>query len=133
MYAEKIPNNEHSWLVEPFFEAETFIPKRMFGCLACYLHGKLMLVLADSEDPWSGVLVVTDRSQHPALQSSFPHLIAHPVLCKWLYIPAANEHFEKTVTDIVQRCLEDDARIGILPKEKKRKKKKLTRSAKQSR
>ena len=118
----KIPKNEYSWLIEPFLECESFIPKRMFGCLACYLHGKLMLVLADSEEPWNGVLVATDKEKHSALKKEFKSLEKHPILGKWLYIPGDDEDFENTVNKLVKYCLENDQRLGVMPKPKKKEK-----------
>ncbi|MCO6429382.1 MAG: hypothetical protein J5J00_00855 [Deltaproteobacteria bacterium] len=124
MIENKVPFNQHVWLIEPLFESDTFIAKRMFGCLACYLHGRLKLVLADSDEPWNGVLIATAREHHQSLMRQLPELIEHEVLGKWLYISCADERFETGVRKIVSLCLSDDIRIGVLPSEKKRKRRK---------
>src|SRR6476660_9031274 len=79
--------NALEWILEPLESQHHFIQKKMFGCLAAYLDDRLVLVLADSEDPWNGILVPTDRDWHSHLQKEFPELTPHSVLGKWLYLP----------------------------------------------
>ena len=42
------------WVIEPLMDEPSFLEKSMFGCLACYLHGRLALLLASGEEPWNG-------------------------------------------------------------------------------
>ena len=109
------------WLIEPLETQSTYIRKKMFGCEAVYLNGKLMLVLTASEEPWNGVLVATSREHHPTLQADWGQLTSHPVLGKWLYISQNNAAFESTATSIVKSILKSDSRIGVEPKPKKMK------------
>jgi hypothetical protein len=102
-------------LVEGLATEESFVARAMFGCLACYVHGKLMLVLADKRPPWSGVLVATDRERHPALRAVVPRLRAHPVLGKWLLLPASAPTFEDDVFRLVDLVRAEDPRLGVEP------------------
>lgn len=39
------------WVVEPLMEQPSYLQRAMFGCQGCYLHGRLMLVLAARREP----------------------------------------------------------------------------------
>ncbi|MGH7818663.1 MAG: hypothetical protein ACREQ9_02730, partial [Candidatus Binatia bacterium] len=73
----------------------------MFGCVGCYLDGRIVLVLADRGEPWQGLLLPVERAVHPALRRSFGALREHPVLTKWLYLPSAGRGFAGTAEEIV--------------------------------
>ena len=109
------------WLLEPLQNQETFIRKKMFGCEAVYLNGRLMLVLAVGGEPWNGLLIATSHEHHPALQKQWPRLTSHSVLGKWLYISQDDAAFESTGTSIVKSILHSDSRIGVEPKPRKKK------------
>jgi len=96
----------------------------MFGCQAVYLFGKLVLLLAAKEEPWNGLLVCTSREHHAALINDYPSLQPHPVLGKWLYIAQSHAAFEETAQELIARLAENDPRIGVEPKGRKRKKSK---------
>ena len=83
----------------------------------------MVLVLADSEAPWNGVMVPTDFANHAALMAQFPDLKQHPVLGKWLYISADHERFESVAQRIIMVILAGNPLIGILPGSKKRRRK----------
>jgi hypothetical protein len=102
-------------LVETLARESSFLTRVMFGCLACYAHGRLMLALADGDPPWDGVLVATDRKHHAALQAFVPALCVHPVLGKWLYLPAAADSFEPAARMLAELALSDDPRLGVEP------------------
>ncbi len=132
--------NSLKWLLEPLSQDPDYIERQMFGCLAAYAHGKLMAVLADKKDPWRGLLVPTEREYHESLMLEFPALISHPILGKWLYISVGHPEFEETATKIIDKCYDNDPRMGVVPKPKTKpksnpkfwpKKKKSTRRAKQ--
>lgn len=114
--------NSLRWLAEPLADDPGLIEKPMFGALAYYLRGRLVLVLSDREPPWQGVMLPTERERHAGLMEDFPALGPHPVLGKWLYLPMSNENFEGTAVNIVASIAEGDPRIGVEPKPKKPKK-----------
>lgn len=87
----------------------------MFGCVACYQQGRLVLVLADRSEPWQGLLVPTERRAHASLLEEFPPLRGHPVLGKWLYLAHAADGFAATAAQIVERIAAGDARFGVEP------------------
>ncbi len=114
-------DNHLQWLAEPLEDEPSLIRKPMFGALAYYLRGRLVLVLSDREPPWSGVLLPTEKEYHNKLMDEFPALAPHPILGKWLYLPVTAEDFESIAADIVQAISEGDPRIGVEPKPKKKK------------
>ncbi len=114
-------DNHLKWLAEPLEDEPSLIIKPMFGALAYYLRGMLVLVLSDRTPPWKGVLLPTERESHEALMDEFPALAPHPILGKWLYLPVATEDFESIAADIVQAISERDPRIGVEPKPRKNK------------
>jgi hypothetical protein len=111
--------NRHLWLLEPLRELPGCEVRRMFGCQSCYFNGLLVLVLADSEEPWRGVMVPTERENQPALRRDFPSLAPHPILPKWLYLPESTATFERDAQAIVERVRRLDPLIGVLPERKR--------------
>lgn len=107
------------WVVEPLSGEPSYIQKAMFGCIGCYLHGRLVLVLAArGEDPWHGLLVPTEKDHHNALRRNYKNLVTHPILKKWLYLPEADAEFEAAARAVVESILSNDPRIGVEPKGK---------------
>lgn len=88
-------------------------------CEAAYLNDKLVLVLADSQEPWSGVLIPTERRFHSSIQDEFPQMKCHPVLGKWLYLKQNTPDFEEIVARVIGRVQSHDIRFGVEPKPKK--------------
>ena len=114
------------WVVEPLMDEPSYLEKPMFGCQACYLHGRLVLALVSGAEPWNGLLIPTDHQFHDAIRKDFKTVKQHPVLKKWLYLPEASEDFETVASDIVEAIRVNDQRFGVEPKERvKRKSKKL--------
>lgn len=102
-------------LVDAIREHPTFVSKPMFGCVACYLRGRMVLVLADRGEPWTGLLVPMERSEHESLIADLPALRPHPVLPKWLHLAHGSRGFAATSREIVERIAVGDVRIGVEP------------------
>lgn len=101
-------------MIEGIQAEPSFVRTRMFGCEACYLHGRLVLVLATRrKEPWQGVLIPTEKEFHESLALSHEGLIRHCILGKWLYLPQSYEHFEETALCLTKSILENDPRIGV--------------------
>ena len=115
--------NSLLWLLEPLEGEQDYMQRPMFGCLAAYLHGRLMAVIADREPPFNGLLVPTSRELHASIIKDFPALVEHPILGKWLYIPTDHDDFESIATEVVELMLDGDPRFGVEPKEKGKAKK----------
>jgi hypothetical protein len=49
-----------------------------------------------------------------------PALRPHPVLGKWLYLPASVESFEDDARAISAMALADDPRLGVEPRPRRR-------------
>jgi hypothetical protein len=113
---ERLARHRLGWLAEPLVEEPSFVLRPMFGCLACYLHGRLMLVLADRRPPWRGVIVPTEREAQPALRAEFPALQVHPILAKWLHLPEGDDDLETVAERLVDLARGDDPRLGVVPK-----------------
>jgi hypothetical protein len=114
---------EHEWILEPFVDHGTFFTKSMFGGLAVYLFGRLMLLLVEPTKSgrwkWHGVLVGTDREHHASIQAEFPALAPHDFLQKWLFIDSAHDDFESTMEAVAKRMVRNDPRFGVAPKSPK--------------
>ena len=132
------------WVYEAFDDDPTFMTKRMFGGLAIYVHGKMVMVLVEDPgnrewkgetfdyDIWSGILFPTDREFHADILKDFPSLVSHPILGKWLYLPMSDESFEGLVDQIAERIAKKDSLFGIIPqaRSKRKKKKKVVKKTK---
>jgi len=100
----------------------------MFGGLAAYLMDHLVMVLTESPgeksyrgedyptDIWNGILFPTEREHQASLRSSFPSLVPHPVLGKWLYLPAGTDDFEEVTIELGELIAGGDHRLGVLSK-----------------
>lgn len=132
------------WTCESLMDHESYATKRMFGGLAIYLHGKMMMHLAEDDREtcfrgvdygfkiWNGLLFPTHREFHESLQKEYEELVQHPVLGKWLYLPQETDGFETRAPELVEKILVNDSRFGILPSAKLRKKKTKAKAKKKS-
>jgi hypothetical protein len=116
----RLLRHRYGALVEDVAAEESFVTRTTFGCLSCYLHGRLKIVLADGDPPWDGVLVPTAVEHHAALRATVRALHVHPVLRKWLYLPAGSDEFEDDAHRIVELALADDVRVGVEPRPRAR-------------
>ncbi len=115
-------------------EEPSFYCKKMFGGLALYVHGLMVAIIADDPDGrtwkgveydfplWDGILVATDRAHHASLMSALSSSRPHPVLGKWLFLPASAESFERDATKLMKLILKADLRVGIEPGKKRKSK-----------
>lgn len=87
----------------------------MFGCVGCYVEGRLVVVLADRGEPWQGLLLPVERDVQTGLRHDVPALRIHSVLRKWLYLPEAEPQFEVLAEALVNRIAGGDARFGVEP------------------
>jgi len=117
---ERLFRHCYGELIEAIADDASFVTRIAFGCLSCYLHGRLKIVLADGEPPWDGVLVPTESEHHASLRRSLPALRPHPVLRKWLYLAAGVESFEDDARAIAAMALADDPRLGVEPPPRRR-------------
>lgn len=116
------------WVFEPFEHMDSFYTKRMFGGMAIYLHGKMVMLLAESPgereyrgqeydfDIWNGLLFPTEYDFQDDMIKDFPQLVQHPVLKKWLYLNLDQENFDEIAEQCAQRIRRNDKRFGIFPK-----------------
>lgn len=114
------PVHPHAWLWEPLALDPTFVIRPMFGTRAAYLGGKIVLCFCARHEPWRGILVATEREQHPGLLAEFPALTPHPILPKWLYLPESADAFERVAQRLVALARARDLRIGVVPRTKKK-------------
>jgi hypothetical protein len=95
----------------------SFLSRPMFGCVGCYVNGRLVLLLADRKEPFHGLLLPTEKSAHASLLRDFPALHVHPMLAKWLYLPHAARGFAAVAEAIVERIEAGDQRFGVESKQ----------------
>ena len=104
-----------SWVWEPLEGDPTLVVRAMFGAKAVYLGGRMMFCCCSGDEPWNGLLVCTDRAHHDELIREFPALRPHAILGKWLYLPESAPNFEMLALRIAGLARTRDARIGIIP------------------
>ncbi len=109
----RLRRHRYGAFVEPLVDEPSFLAKSMFGGIACYLHGRMMLVLMDRRPPWRGLLIVLDRDAHASLRTEVSALVVHPTITKWLYLPDTASDFEEGAADVVALVLRDDPRLGV--------------------
>ena len=112
----------------------------MFGCLAVYVQGKIVLILRDKRDQTvdNGVWLATTKEHHQSLRREFPNMRSIQVLGKkvtgWQVLPADAQDFEEAALHVCDLVLAGDPRIGKLPKQRASRSptKKATKSSKQA-
>jgi hypothetical protein len=109
----RLRRHRYGGLVEALIEEPSFLAKSMFGGMACYLHGRMMLILTDRRPPWRGLLVLTARADQVSLCAELPALAPHPIIGKWLFLPDAAPELEETAAGLVTLILADDPRLGV--------------------
>jgi hypothetical protein len=107
-------------LLEPIVQERPLRQRRWFGCWAYYVDERLVWVNAASRDPWRGVLVPTVHDHHAALRRDVPQLRVHPVLEKWLYLPARCPEFEAAADRLAALVARGDERIGVTTEARRR-------------
>lgn len=115
---------DNEWIFESFEHHPSFFTKRMFGGLAAYLFGRMMMILVEPTKSgrwkWHGVLLCTEHAHQPPIIQEFPHLEPHSTLKKWLYIDSRHEDFEPTMQSVAQAIARNDKRFGIHPPQRKK-------------
>jgi hypothetical protein len=115
---------DNEWIFHAFASHPSFFTKRMFGGLAAYVHGRMMMVLVEPAKTgrwkWHGVLICTEFEHQGAIIYEFPALAPHDILKKWLYIDSRQDDFEPTMQRVAEAMARGDARFGIRPQARKR-------------
>jgi len=112
--------------------------RSMFGCLAIYVEGKIVLILRNNDKPGqtadNGVWLATTEEHHQSLRRDFPSMRSLQVLMKnvlgkkvsgknvlaqketgWQLLPADAENFEEAALRACELVLAGDPRIGKVP------------------
>jgi hypothetical protein len=114
---------DNEWICQALEQHSSFFTKRMFGGLAVYLFGRMMMVLVEPTKTgrwaWHGVLICTDFEHHGELAREFPPLAPHEALRKWLYIDSRHRKFEATMERVAAAMARNDPRFGIQPRPRK--------------
>jgi len=104
--------------------------KPMFGCYAIYAGEKLVLILRQRNDHIddNGVWLAAHHEYHAGLKKEFPCMRSVRLLGSsetvWQNIPADEDDFEELVLKACRLILKGDVRIGKIPKQKKKARKK---------
>jgi hypothetical protein len=116
---------DNEWIFQPFEDHPGFLTRRMFGGLAAYLFGRLMMLLVEPTKTgrwkWHGVLVCTEYKHQASIVEEFPQLAPHAVLKKWLYIDSRHDDFEPAMQRIAEAVARNDKRFGVYPESSKEK------------
>ena len=115
---------DNEWIFQAFEDHPSYFTKRMFGGLATYVFGRMMMVLVEPTKTgrwkWHGVLICTEHVQRLAILEEFPALAPHSILKKWLYIDSRHEAFEPTMEGVAKAIARGDHRFGIHPRPRKK-------------
>jgi hypothetical protein len=98
----------------------------MFGCLAVYAGGKIVLILRDRRDyaADNGVWLATTEEHHRSLRREFPNMRSIQQFGKgttgWQVLPADAPDFEQAALRACELILARDPRIGNVPKSRRK-------------
>lgn len=74
---------QNEWILEVFADHPAFFKKSMFGGLAIYLFGRMIMILREPTKTgrwkWNGVLICTDYAQQPAIIRECPQFAPHEI------------------------------------------------------
>ena len=117
-----------------YLSGEELLIRPMFGCHAVYTRGKIVLILRQRNDfPHdNGVWLATTKEHHASLKNDFPSMRSISLfgdgLSAWQNIPEEADDFEEAVIKACELILKGDLRIGKIPKLKKGKAAKKSRT-----
>jgi hypothetical protein len=101
--------------------------RAMFGCHAVYVEDKIVMILRDKKNPArdDGVWIATTEEHHASLRRELPGMRSITVLAGggvtgWQNLPAESEDFEQSVLRACAMVRAGDARIGKIPKSRRR-------------
>jgi hypothetical protein len=109
--------------------------KRMFGCFAVYLENKIVFILRDRKrSPQdNGIWMATTKEHHQSLKNELPSIRSikafGPKESGWQVLPVSSGDFEESGIRACELVLQNDPRIGKIPKSKRIK---LVRSRKRT-
>jgi len=114
---------DNEWIFQSFEDHPSFFTKRMFGGLAAYLFGRMMMILVQPTRTgrwkWHGVLICTEHEHQPAILEEFPEFAPHQILKKWLYIDSRHDLFEPAMQRMAEAIARNDGRFGVSPRTKR--------------
>lgn len=114
------------FVLEQLFSRDPRV-RPMFGCQAIYVGEKIMLILRNKpgeHEGDNGIWVATKTEHHATLKKIFPKMRSIHVLgnsTNWQILPADADDFEESAIKVCDLILKGDARIGNIPKERKKK------------
>jgi len=94
----------------------------MFGCLAVYVEGKILLALREKSDGAAdnGVWLATTKDHHETLRRELPSMrsiqVLGPAVTGWQVLPVDAADFERDALRACELILARDPRIGKVPK-----------------
>jgi len=118
-----------NFVLEQLYSVDPIL-KPMFGCHAVYIGDKIMVILRQKEDHRedNGIWLSTKKEHHTSLRILFPAMRSIQVLgngeTHWQILPEESEDFEQSAISLCELITKGDARIGNVPKRKKKKEKK---------
>lgn len=104
------------------------IRKRMFGGFSYYVDNKLILLMFESTgnrdyrgvsypfEIWNGCMFPVEKEKQDLVIKNYPFFVNHPILPKWLYLPADTEDFESQVESVMPELRRKNPLFGTFPK-----------------
>jgi len=112
-----------------FLEELEPLTKPMFGAVGVYARGKIVFILRNRESnpEDNGVWIATTSEHHESLKKNLNSMrsieMFGPGPTGWQTLPVDDPNFERDVEIACQLVLNDDSRIGKIPKTKLKKRK----------
>jgi hypothetical protein len=101
--------------------------KPMFGAVGVYVDEKIVFILREREKHTedNGVWLATTGEHHASLSEELPSMrsikVFGPGPTGWQVLPSEADDFEESVLRACEMVLNDDPRIGKIPKSRQRK------------
>jgi hypothetical protein len=116
------------FVLEQLFSLDPQV-RPMFGCHAVYVGPKIMLTLRNKKGEHvedNGIWISTKAEHHASLKKIFPSMRSIKVLANgaetnWQILPVDADDFEESAITLCDLILNNDPRIGSIPKPKKKK------------
>ena len=111
----------HAFVLEALADVVTQT-RPMFGCLALYVHDKIVLILRDKRDGSAddGVWLATTAEHHASLRQEFPSMRSIALLGRevthWQLLATDTPDFEEAALRACELIAARDPRIGKVPK-----------------
>ena len=117
-----------AFVVDELFSLRPIV-KPFFGMFSVYIDTKIVLILRQRKQhpEANGVWIATTAEHHATLRKDLPSLCSIPIYTDgtvetgWQMLPEAADDFEQSAIKVCELILNEDERIGKIPKPRRKK------------